>query len=388
MKFYERDFLLEHCTDILRFYDDVVLDPKGGYFQNFYDDGKVYDPEFKQLVSSARIVVNYCRAGITFEKAQYFAIAQHGLDYINQVHWHSKKRQFAWALNNHQPLDMTQQAYGYAFVLLAYSWSHQAGLTDKTQISDLFDLLEVRFWQQEHGLYADEMSEAGVLDKYRGQNANMHLCEALIAAYQATKQSRYLHRAITLAQNITIRQADLTDGFIWEHYTESFQIDWQYNINDPKNLYRPWGFQGGHHIEWAKLLLQLNRLKAHDWMVEKALWLFETSWQKSWDEHQGGLIYGFDYQGKWCDDDKYFWVQAEALGASALLYQTTNQPKFLDYYEKLWHYCWQHMVDHQHGAWYRVLGVNNQKYSNEKSTAGAKCDYHTLAACFDILQQI
>jgi len=29
------------------------------------------------------------------------------------------------------------------------------------------------------------------------------------------------------------------------------------------NLFRPWGYQPGHFTEWAKLLLQLERHKAH-----------------------------------------------------------------------------------------------------------------------------
>ena len=35
-------------------------------------------------------------------------------------------------------------------------------------------------------------------------------------------------------------------GFVWEHYTVDFEIDWEYNKNDPSNIYRPWGFQPGH----------------------------------------------------------------------------------------------------------------------------------------------
>jgi mannose/cellobiose epimerase-like protein (N-acyl-D-glucosamine 2-epimerase family) len=44
------------------------------------------------------------------------------------------------------------------------------------------------------------------------------------------------------------------------------------------------------------------------------------------------------------------------------------------------------MIDHKHGAWYRVLTVDNQKTSDQKSTAGGKCDYHTLGACWDVLR--
>ena len=83
---------------------------------------------------------------------------------------------------------MTQQAYGYAFVLLAYSALFKAKIVkDKKALIRTYNLLEERFWQAEYGLYADEISPSGELSEYRGQNSNMHLCEAMLAAYDATK---------------------------------------------------------------------------------------------------------------------------------------------------------------------------------------------------------
>ena len=89
-----------------------------------------------------------------------------------------------------------------------------------------------------------------------------------------------------------------------------------------------------------------------------------------------------------CDDDKYFWVQAESLAAAARLAEITGEPQYWRWYERIWAYADKHMIDHRYGAWYRVLHRDNSKYSNEKSTAGGKCDYHTLGACVDVLQRL
>jgi mannose/cellobiose epimerase-like protein (N-acyl-D-glucosamine 2-epimerase family) len=390
MNFYQKDFLLKHSQGILNFYDDIVIDPTGGYFQNYYDDGTLFSPELKQLVSSTRIVVNYALAAKVLNNEKYFTYAQHGLDFIEQVHWREESQSYAWVLRDNQPDDMTQQAYGYAFVLLAYAAARKVGIINcDDKLILLYDLLEKRFFQSEYGLYADTIEASGELNIYRGQNANMHLCEAMLAAYDATKLPQFLNRAELIAKNICQRQAALSEGevkgLIWEHFTQDFQIDWQYNQEDPKNLYRPWGFQPGHQTEWTKLLLQLNQYAPAAWLVEKAEFLFNQAYSKAWDHVYGGLIYGFDPNGGCCDDDKYFWVQAESFAAAAALYRVTNKKEYLQQYQALWAYSWEHFVDHQHGAWYRVLKVNNEKYSNEKSTAGAKCDYHTLGACFSVL---
>lgn len=382
-------FLRDHCRAILDFYQPEVVDPSGGFRQNFFDDGRPFDPGFRQLVSSARLVVNYALASRLFPGAGYDDMARHGLAYLDKVHWQPDTRTFAWTLRNHRPLDMAQQAYGYAFVLLAYASIRQAGVDSvDDRLAGIWALLEERFWQPEYGLYADEISADGELSDYRGQNSNMHLCEAMIAAYEATREARYLERATMLAHNIAVRQADLTGGLIWEHYTPAFDIDWEYNRDDPKNLYRPWGFQPGHQTEWSKLLLQLYRHAPAPWMPERAQRLFDWAWKHAWDDEFGGLVYGVAPGGKWCDDDKYFWVQAESFAAAALLYAQTGEARFHDAYGALWQYAWSHFVDHAHGAWFRVLYRDNQRVSDRKSEAGAKCDYHTLGACAEVMRSL
>lgn len=387
MNFYTQDFLLNHCQKIIDFYTPNVLNSQGGYHQNFKDDGSVFSADFKQLVSSTRIIVNYATAGQVFNRPDYLEIAKLGLSYLENVHWRSDSNGYAWTLEGDAPTDMTQQAYGYAFVLLAYAACKKAGILNSTApLKKVYEQLEERFWLADQGLYADEISPEGVLSDYRGQNANMHLCEAMLAAFEATQDQLYLKRAETIAQNIAFRQAALTDNLIWEHYQTDFQPDWQYNKDDPKNLYRPWGFQPGHQTEWSKLLLTLHRHSPNQKWVDQAKQLFVRAYEHAWDEEQGGLIYGFSPDGKWCDDDKYFWVQAESFAAAAMLFEATGEQQFINAYHALWQYSWDHMVDHKYGAWFRVLRRDNTKYSDEKSAAGAKCDYHTLGACFEVLR--
>ena len=75
---------------------------------------------------------------------------------------------------------------------------------------------------------------------------------------------------------------------------------------------------------------------------------------------------------------------AEVAVAAARLATVTGDARYWDWYAKLWQYAWQHMIDHRHGAWYRILDRENRKYSDEKSPAG-KTDYHTMGACWDVL---
>jgi len=144
--------------------------------------------------------------------------------------------------------------YGVAFVLLAYSCALKAGIEQaRAWMDETWQLLEARFWEPQHGLYKDEADGQWNFTGYRGQNANMHMCEAMLAAFEASGEQRYVERALQLADNMTRRQAAKAGGLVWEHYDENWEIDWDYNLDDPKHLFRPWGFQPGHQTEWAKL---------------------------------------------------------------------------------------------------------------------------------------
>ena len=97
------------------------------------------------MVSSTRLIVNYARASQVLKEPRYIDYALHGLNYLESVHWQAQTRSYAWTLQDHQPLDMTQQAYGYAFVLLAYAAVHKAGVADRAaKMSETYELLQQR----------------------------------------------------------------------------------------------------------------------------------------------------------------------------------------------------------------------------------------------------
>jgi mannose/cellobiose epimerase-like protein (N-acyl-D-glucosamine 2-epimerase family) len=368
-------------------------------FHFFKDDGEVYDRHTRHLVSSTRFVVT-CAMALRHDPCDLHRRAlAHAFAFLGKAHRNPITGGYAWLVDwrggRATTLDGTHHAYGLAFVLLAHAHAHMAGLPGAhAGIAETFDLLEHRFWEPQHGLYADEADTHWALAPYRGQNANMHLCEALLAAFDATGETRYLDRAELLADHICVRQAALAGGLVWEHYHANWQVDWDYNRHDNTNIFRPWGFQPGHLTEWAKLLLLLDaRRHRADWLP-LAQRFFDTALARAWDDAHGGLCYGFGPDGTVCDSHKYFWVQAETLAAAArlaLAQQAAGEPELAQRnwatYDRVWAYAWTHFVDHTHGAWWRILRADNTKITDEKSPAG-KVDYHTMGACQDVLDAL
>ena len=405
-------FLRAHIADTMAFYEGRCVDPSGGLFQFFKDDGSVYDPRTRHLVSSTRYVFTHAMGGRHFGRPEWLATARHALDFVDLVHAQPQGG-FAWELDWNDGratvTDGTNHCYGLAFVLLAHAHALMAGQAEAAAgLEACWQLMEQRFWRPAQSLYADEATPDWTVGPYRGQNANMHACEAMQAAWRATGDRKYLDRAIALAEAVTgtlaAKSADLPDvipacaTLVWEHYREDWAIDPDYNRGDRTNIFRPWGFQTGHQTEWTKLLLQLDRLCADAGLapvparLERARRLFDAAVRFGWDEAHGGLVYGFNPDGGLYDGDKYHWVQAESLAAAAWLATALQQAgaaeaevaHYWSWYDRIWNYAWAHFVDHRYGAWYRILAADNAKVTDEKSPAG-KVDYHDMGACYDVL---
>jgi glucose-6-phosphate isomerase len=390
--FRSRDFLREHALWIMSFYDARSIDPSGGMFHFFLDDGTIYDRSTRHLVSATRFVVTNAAAFELGAAATHRQHAEHALRFLQEAFFDRAREAWCWTLRwrdgRAQPLDRTQHMYGLAFVMLAAAHAARIGIAGAPQLlRSAFDIAERRFFDARAGLYADEASPDGVLAPYRGQNANMHACEAMLAAFEATQDSAFLDRAEALAHAITVRLAEPNGGDIWEHYridpAGDWTPDWDYNRDDRSNIFRPWGYQPGHFTEWAKLLCQLDAHLPRPWHLPRARALFDRAWAVAWDREHGGMHYGFAPDGTICDGAKYHWVQAETLAAAALLALRSGDARYWAAYDDMWRWCWAHFVDHEQGAWFRILSADNLNLTREKSPAG-KVDYHDIGACLDV----
>lgn len=383
-------FLRQHIRWIMDFYADRAIDPSGGMYHFYLDDGTVYDKRTRHLVNATRFIITHAMLYVLTREKRFQDGVRHGVDFLRKAFLDPATGGYAWLVDWHDGratvLDDTRHCYGMAFVILAYAHALKSGVAEAAGwLKETFEVAEKRFWEPVAGLYADEARADWTVLPYRGQNANMHACEAMIYAFVASRDRRYIERAEMLARNITCRQAALANDMIWEHYHTDWSVDWDYNRNDKTNIYRPWGYQPGHHTEWAKLLLQLDAHLPADWHLPRAEALFNAGVSRAWDKEHGGLHYGFGPEDEICDGDKYHWVQAESFAAAALLATRTGKPEYWQWYEKIWDYCWHHFVDHEHGAWFRILDPANLNHTREKSPGG-KVDYHDIGACFDVLR--
>ena len=381
-----KEFLLAQMQESMRFFTpERCIDPEGGYFHFFEEDGTVYDKETRVLVTQARFVFTFAVAYEHLKEEEYLAAVRHGIAYLSTGALRNKANgAYHWVVKDGEPTSSKIFTYALAQTLLAYAAGVRVGVDEaKPFLDETWALLEEHMWSSEHGLYAEEADAEWVVDPYRSESGNLHITEALIAAYEATKDAKYLDRAVLVADNICNRQAGQTQGLVWEHFNEDWSADLSFsNDSEALTIFRPWGFQPGHQVEWARFLLTLNRYAPNIWMVSKARYLCDLAWKHAWDPEHGGLAYSFDPSGEVCNWDKIFWVQCESIGTAAMLALATGDAKYWQRYDELWQHSWQHFVDHKHGSWRRRLNRTHEPYFTEK-TKLSLCvdpDFHMFGA--------
>ncbi|MFB6151721.1 MAG: AGE family epimerase/isomerase [Haloarculaceae archaeon] len=387
--FRDERWLHQHAVGLLNYsYPDCIDTRFGGYVGQLSDvDGHVYDAKAKHLVGTARFVFNFSVGELLGGPDWCRTAAEHGVNYLLDT-WRQPDGGYPWTYSGREVEDSQRTCYGHAHVLLAYSTAAKAGIPRaREHVAETADLITEHFWEDEHGLCRDKLDADWVpVEEYRGQNANMHTCEAFLAAYEATGEEAYLDRSLTIAGNIARDLADEGDGLVWEHFTTDWEIDWEYNRDQPAHLFRPWGYQPGHLLEWAKLLANLSEYSDAGWLVDRAERYFEAAVENGWDDERGGFVYNFDRDGEVITADKYYWPSCEALGAAARLATITGDDDYWDRYDEVWAHAWDNLVNRKYGNWYFKLTPDNEVHDDIDPTPKVTVGYHPIGACHEVIE--
>ncbi|MBK1813376.1 AGE family epimerase/isomerase [Clostridium sp. YIM B02505] len=384
------EWLKKHIFQILDFYYPKCMDyENGGYFSCFLEDGTIGDLEIKHLLGTAKFIYIFSIGALLDNDASWCIEAvEHGLKFLQEFHLDKKNGGYYWTLKGQQVLDSTKSTTGHALVLLAASKAYEAGVNyAKDIIEYVYELLEKYFWEPQHELYvSDTNSDFSIISPYRSQKANMHMCEAMIAAYEATSDKKFLKKCYELSKSVTVKLASKSGGMIWDHYDENWQVDWDYGKESTDDI-RTEAFIPGYSIQWSRLLLMLKRNFPQEWMSQKAEYLYNTTMSKAVDNEYGGIFYSISKKGLPIDTDKYFWVVAETLGASALLASDSKEAYYWNVYTYISTYCETFFIDKEHGGWYEKLNRTNEKYNDLKALI-PKVNYHPVSNCYEVIKAL
>lgn len=379
-----RQWLFKQATALFDFFEPHSINAGGGF--NVLDDaGLPLPPKAehvgceRQLHETTRMV--HCfTIGKLVGRPRADEFIDHGMDFLWNQHRDTKNGGYFWGVDDSSPTNPTKQAYGHAFVLLASASAKIAGHPDADRLmKDITDILLRRFWEPEIGATSEEYTaDWKALGDYRGQNSNMHLTEALMAAFEATDEQLYLSMAERIAELIIDRHAREQGWRVAEHFDASWQVDLNY-AGDP--MFRPAGTTPGHALEWARLLIQLWELggREKNWILQAAKSLFLKTVDIGWSDKNGGFYYTLDWDNEPDCADRYWWVCAEGIGAANALGLAYDDPAFEHWYRRIWGFVDAHFIDHERGGWHPELDDELRRVN--RVFTGKPDLYHALQAC-------
>ncbi len=279
-----------------------------------------------------------------------------------------------------------KSAYDHAFVMLAGA---SATITGRPGGEELLARATQtyldRFWDDPVGRPIDTWDASfTTADPYRGLNATMHSVEAMLTVADAVdpaEASAWRERAARAA-SFVVELARGNGGRLPEHFGPDWAPDLELNADRPGDQFKPYGATPGHGLEWARLLLHLEA--AHDgaasgdWLGT-AVTLFDRAVEDGWAaDGADGFVYTTGWSGEPVVRTRMHWVVAEAIGASAALFERTGESRFADRYAAWWDYAERHLIDHEHGSWHHELDPANRPAATV--WPGKPDVYHALQA--------
>ena len=374
---YHRRWLMDRADALFELYQANAVNPRGGFFD--LDAAGKPMGNLRQIHATARMVHCFAIAA-KLGRPGAENIVDHGMRYLWDGHRDQTHGGYCWSLDDNGYRDDSKQAYGHAFVLLAASDALMLGHPlAKDMLADITQVIDSRFWEADPGAVSEEYArDWSRISDYRGQNSNMHLTEALMAAFEASHDQRYLDKAKSIARLIILRHAAALDYAVAEHFDSQWRIDRSYKGSD---MFRPAGTTPGHWLEWSRLMAQLWVLdgRREPAFIDAAHRLFRSAVDKGWDKASGGFHYTLGFDNRPAITHKIWWPVTEAIGAAAFLNALSPDQFHETWYRKSWDFAASHLIDPANGGWFPELGQDLKPV--DLFFTGKPDIYHALQAC-------
>jgi N-acylglucosamine 2-epimerase len=115
----------------------------------------------------------------------------------------------------------------------------------------------------------------------------------------------------------------------------------------------------GHAIECAWFILHEARLRGEKSYQKLGLQILDAMWERGWDKEYGGIFYYRDLNHhpvlEYWQDMKFWWPHCEAVIATALAYESTQDPKYAEMHARVHDWSFRHFPDPAHGEWFGWL---------------------------------
>lgn len=379
--------------NILPFWLEKTIDREnGGFYGRIDGHGVLHKEAEKGAILNARILWTFSAAYRVLRKPEYLEAATRAKDYVIAHFYDKEFGGTYWSLDYlGQPKDTKKQFYAIGFMI--YGLSEYARATGDKEALDyairLFDTIESHSFDRENNGYIEactrewgEIADMRLSDfdaNYpKSQNTHLHIIEPYTNLFRVWKDER-LERALRNLINI------FTDHILnpeTHHLDLFFENDWTRGAG--------WLESYGHDIECSWLMHEAALVLGDAEVLKKVepiVVLVAKASEKGLNA-DGSMTHEANLDTGHVDDDRHWWVQAEAVVGFYNIYQYFGDASALDKALACWNYIKTQLIDYTHGEWYWSRNAQGEVNTRDDHAGFWKCPYHNSRMCLELIERI
>jgi mannobiose 2-epimerase len=378
--------------NVLPFWLGRVLDRRNG-FHGFLNECGVADPLAPMgSVLCARLLWTFSAAYRATGDPAHRSAAEHFHSWLNERFIDGRYGGVFWMLDHAgRPIEERKQTYALAFAVYALA-EHRLATGDAGALERALALqqtLEAHARDAERGGYFEALArdwsplaDVRLSDKDqnapRSMNTHLHLMEAYTNLLRAADTPRLRALLRSLVALHLERILDPQSGHLVLFFDEGFRP-------------LPGGVSFGHDIETSWLLVEAAEAVDDPVLLgsarEAALRMARVALAEGFDRQHGGLFAERHPDGR-LDDDKHWWMQAEAVVGFLNAHQLSGEEAFLEAAEATWAFVERFVVDRQHGEWRWRVRRDGAPIAGLPKVEPWKCPYHNSRAALETAARV
>ena len=404
---------VEH--NILPFWLNHMQDKEhGGFYGQMRGDGTLERQADKGGILNARILWSFSAAYRVLRHPDYLAAAKRAKDYIIRHFTDPVYGGTYWSVNYlGEVQDTKKQFYALGFMLYGMSEFVRASLDTPEVTADerdealtlsfrLFDAIEEHSLDRVNNGYIEaqtrqwgEIADMRLSDldaNYpKSQNTHLHIMEPytnLLRCLQEMEQQGYTvdaDRKTQVAAALKNIIGIFTDRILnpeTHHLDLFFENDWTRGAG--------WLESYGHDIECSWLMHEAALVLGDEEVLKKVepiVVLVAKASEKGLNA-DGSMTHEANLDTGHVDDDRHWWVQAEAVVGFYNIYQYFGDASALDKALACWNYIKTQLIDYTHGEWYWSRNAQGEVNTRDDHAGFWKCPYHNSRMCLELIERI
>jgi cellobiose epimerase len=379
--------------NVLPFWAREAVDEENGGFVGLLSEDGVPDTRApKGGVLCARILWAYSAALRRFGDAAHRRMADRAFDELCGRFWDAEHGGTYWMLDTHgRPLSDRKQTYALAFSLYGLAEYHRATGSRPAleRAVALYRAIEAHasdpadggYWEargRDWGPLADVRLSDKDENAPKSMNTHLHVMEGYANLLRAWDEPGLRARLRALVELHLDRILDPATG----HLLLFFDARWA-----PVSR----SISHGHDIEASWLLPEAAEAVGDRPLVERAraaaLVLARATLASGVDVEHGGVFAERHEDGR-LDDDKHWWMQAEAVVGFLNAFALTREEPFLDAAEQAWAFVSRFLIDRVHGEWRWRVKRDGTPIAGLPKVEPWKCPYHNSRAAYEVADRV